>query len=38
MVEAMEGAGFGIDARLERRNHPGEVETRRGYLVARRRA
>jgi ubiquinone/menaquinone biosynthesis C-methylase UbiE len=38
MVEAMEGAGFGIDARLERRNHPGEVETRRGYLVGRRRA
>jgi SAM-dependent methyltransferase len=30
-------AGFEVDARLERRNHPEEVETRRAYLVARRR-
>jgi SAM-dependent methyltransferase len=37
VVEAIEDAGFLVDARLERRNHPGEVETRRGYLVARRR-
>jgi SAM-dependent methyltransferase len=36
VVTAMEGAGFLIDARLERRNHPEEVETRRGYLLARR--
>jgi SAM-dependent methyltransferase len=36
VVTAMEDAGFVIDARLERRNHPEEVETRRGYLLARR--
>lgn len=36
VVTAMEGAGFLIDARLERTNHPEEVETRRGYLLARR--
>jgi SAM-dependent methyltransferase len=34
VVTAMEGAGFLIDARLERTNHPEEVETRRGYLLA----
>jgi SAM-dependent methyltransferase len=36
VVTAMEDVGFVIDARLERRNHPEEVETRRGYLLARR--
>jgi SAM-dependent methyltransferase len=36
VMTAMEDAGFVIDARLERRNHPEEVETRRGYLLARR--
>jgi SAM-dependent methyltransferase len=36
VAEAMEDAGFVVDARLERRSHPGEVETRRAYLVARR--
>jgi SAM-dependent methyltransferase len=36
VVTAMEGAGFLIDARLERTNHPEEVETCRGYLLARR--
>jgi SAM-dependent methyltransferase len=36
VVTAMEGAGFLIDARLERTNHPEEVDTRRGYLLARR--
>lgn len=29
----MTGAGLRVDARLERRNHPGEVETRRAYLM-----
>jgi SAM-dependent methyltransferase len=37
VVTAMEDTGFVVDARLERRNHPEEVETRRGYLLARRR-
>jgi SAM-dependent methyltransferase len=32
----MEAAGLTVDARLERRHHPGEVETRRCYLLARR--
>jgi SAM-dependent methyltransferase len=36
VVRAMEAAGLVVDARLERRNHPEEVETRRGYLLARR--
>jgi SAM-dependent methyltransferase len=36
VVKALEDAGFVVDARLERRNHPEEVETRRGYLLARR--
>ena len=30
-----ERAGFLVQARLERVNYPGEVETRRGYLLAR---
>ena len=29
-------AGFAVTARLERTSYPGEVETRRGYLLARR--
>jgi hypothetical protein len=33
---AMEGAGFRTEMRLERLSYPGEVETRRGYLLARR--
>jgi SAM-dependent methyltransferase len=36
VVTAMEATGFVVDARLERGNHPEEVETRRGYLLARR--
>jgi SAM-dependent methyltransferase len=36
VVAEMEAAGLAVDARLERRHHPGEVETRRGYLLARR--
>ena len=36
IAEAMEGAGFRIEMRLERLSYPGEVETRRGYLLARR--
>jgi ubiquinone/menaquinone biosynthesis C-methylase UbiE len=35
--EAMERAGFGVELRLERTSYPGEVETRRGYLLGRRR-
>lgn len=31
-----ERAGFSMEAELERRSYPGEVETRRGYLLARR--
>ena len=36
IAEAMEKAGFRIEMRLERLSYPGEVETRRGYLLARR--
>jgi SAM-dependent methyltransferase len=36
VAEAMEGAGFRIEMRLERLSYPAEVETRRGYLLARR--
>lgn len=36
VAHAMEGAGFRVEARLERTSHPGEVETRRAYLLARR--
>jgi hypothetical protein len=35
-VAAIEQAGFLVQARLERMNYPGEVETRSGYLLARR--
>jgi SAM-dependent methyltransferase len=33
---AMERVGFLVEARLERRNYPEEIETRRGYLLGRR--
>ena len=36
VVEELAGAGFEIEAQLERTNYPEEVETRRAYLVARR--
>jgi hypothetical protein len=34
---AVEEAGLGVEARLERVSYPGEADTRRGYLLARRR-
>jgi len=37
VAEAVECAGFGVELRLERTSYPGEVETRRGYLLGRRR-
>jgi SAM-dependent methyltransferase len=36
VAAALQRAGFGVEARLERASYPGEVETRRGYLMARR--
>ncbi len=36
VAEVMQRAGFGVGARLERTIYPAEVETRRGYLLARR--
>jgi len=36
VAQSMEGSGFRIETRLERLSYPGEVETRRGYLLARR--
>jgi SAM-dependent methyltransferase len=36
VTELLERAGFVVEARLERTNHPEEVETRRAYLLARR--
>jgi ubiquinone/menaquinone biosynthesis C-methylase UbiE len=33
VVAAMTGAGFRVDARLERRNYPEEVETHRAYVL-----
>jgi SAM-dependent methyltransferase len=36
VAEAMEEAGLRTEMRLERLSYPGEVETRRGYLLARR--
>lgn len=36
IAEAIERAGFRIEMRLERLSYPGEVETRRAYLLARR--
>jgi ubiquinone/menaquinone biosynthesis C-methylase UbiE len=37
VARAAEQAGFDVQAKLERVSYPGEVETRRGYLLARRR-
>jgi SAM-dependent methyltransferase len=37
VVDLLDGAGFEVEAQLERRNYPEEVETHRAYLVARRR-
>ena len=37
VVEVLEAADFEIEAQLERMHYPEEVETRRAYLVARRR-
>lgn len=36
VAAAMEAAGLRVEARLERVSYPGEVETTRGYLLARR--
>jgi SAM-dependent methyltransferase len=36
VARAMEGAGLAVEARLERISYPGEVDTRRGYLLGRR--
>jgi hypothetical protein len=36
IAEAMERAGFRVQMRLERLSYPEEVQTRRGYLLARR--
>lgn len=35
VAAAMEAAGLRVEARLERVSYPGEVETTRGYLLAR---
>jgi SAM-dependent methyltransferase len=37
VVEILDAAGFEIEAQLERRNYPEEVETHRAYVMARRR-
>ncbi len=37
IIGELSDAGFEVDAQLERRNHPEEVETRRAYLIAKRR-
>jgi hypothetical protein len=36
VVEIMQRAGFGVEAQVERTSYPGEAQTRRGYLLARR--
>ena len=36
VAAAMEAPGLVVEARLERVSYPGEVDTRRGYLLARR--
>jgi SAM-dependent methyltransferase len=36
VAQAMEAAGLTVQARLERTSYPGEVDTRRGYLLGRR--
>jgi hypothetical protein len=35
--DALQRAGLGVEAPFERASDPGEVDTRRGYLLARRR-
>lgn len=37
LIELLEASGFVLEARLERTNYPEEIETRRGYLLVRRR-
>jgi SAM-dependent methyltransferase len=37
VAEVIERVGFSVEARLERASYPGEVDTRRGYLLGRRR-
>jgi ubiquinone/menaquinone biosynthesis C-methylase UbiE len=37
VIELLEGAGFAVEARLERTSYPEEVDTRRAYVLARRR-
>jgi ubiquinone/menaquinone biosynthesis C-methylase UbiE len=37
VVKVLHAAGFDVEAQLERTNYPEEVETRRAYLLARRR-
>jgi hypothetical protein len=37
VVRALFAAGFEIEAEMERTNYPEEVETRRAYVMARRR-
>jgi SAM-dependent methyltransferase len=37
IAAGLEGSGFRVEMRLERVSYPGEVETRRAYLLARRR-
>lgn len=37
VTAALEAAGLAVEAALERRSYPEEVETRRGYVLARRR-
>ncbi len=36
VADVMQREGFGVEAWLERTSYPDEVETRRGYLLARR--
>jgi len=36
IADAIERSGFRAEMRLERVSYPGEVETRRAYLLARR--
>ena len=36
IADAIERSGFRTEMRLERASYPGEVETRRGYVLARR--
>ncbi|WP_207935942.1 class I SAM-dependent methyltransferase [Actinomadura sp. KC216] len=38
IADLLEAAGFKVEMRMDRVHHPDEVETRRAYLLARRRA